>query len=299
VALCYAILDRAVFWVAFSITLFCAAGFFITAMWSWAEWLVYKRHTGKKWLAHILSSYQEQMWDRLPVNGIKNLGGRFYRHVTAGKASAVTSSRLVTASQNCSCLRRLQRQNTGLPVVGGELPTVLSGFVNATKTVIKDVILVHFGESSTINPAWEMETPDPVMIMGKGTQAAWFWSSGPNDQPVYLMLRITNAHSEMIKCASILSLSLPSFLIPFRHMQFNPGANHQGTSGSILATHSRGTHGRGAVRLWGSQDGSSAIHGFADLDTTDSGYKRYAWAPDGSRLLTRIDKETKVWSSVR
>jgi WD40 repeat protein len=79
-------------------------------------------------------------------------------------------------------------------------------------------------------------------------------------------------------------------------MQFNPGANHHNTSGFILATHSRGT-----VRLWDSQNGSSAIRGFADLDTTllGSGYKRYAWAPDGSRLLTRIDKETKVWSSVR
>ena len=58
------------------------------------------------------------------------------------------------------------------------------------------------------------------------------------------------------------------------------------------------------MRLWDSQKGSDAIqrvHGFADLDTTylGSGYKRYAWAPDGSRLLTRADKETKVWSSVR
>ena len=58
------------------------------------------------------------------------------------------------------------------------------------------------------------------------------------------------------------------------------------------------------MRLWDSQNGPSAIqrvHGFADLDTTSlgSGYKRYAWAPDGSRLLTRVDKETKIWSSVR
>ena len=58
------------------------------------------------------------------------------------------------------------------------------------------------------------------------------------------------------------------------------------------------------MRLWDLQNGPNAIqqvHGFADLDTTilESGYKRYAWAPDGSRLLTRVDKETKVWSSVR
>jgi hypothetical protein len=209
VALCYAILDRAVFWVVFSITLFCAAGFFITAMWSWAEWLVYKRHTGKKWLAHILSSYQEQMWDRLPVKRIEHLGGRFYHHVTAGKASAVTSSRLVRASRNRSCLRRLQRQNTVLPIaVGGEIPTVLSSFVKTTKTVFKDVILVHFGESSTIHSAWERETPDPVVIMGEGERAPWFWSCGPNEQPVCLMLKITNAHSDMIKCVPILSLGL-------------------------------------------------------------------------------------------
>lgn len=82
-------------------------------------------------------------------------------------------------------------------------------------------------------------------------------------------------------------------------MQFSPGENHHNTSGFILATHSRGT-----VRLWDSLNGSSAIqrvHGFADLEATSlgSGYKRYAWAPDGSRLLTRIHRETKVWSSVR
>ena len=82
-------------------------------------------------------------------------------------------------------------------------------------------------------------------------------------------------------------------------MQFNPGASHHNPSGFILATHSRGT-----VRLWDSLNDSNTIqrvHGFADLDTTSlgSGYKRYAWAPDGSRLLTRIDRETKVWSSVR
>jgi len=55
------------------------------------------------------------------------------------------------------------------------------------------------------------------------------------------------------------------------------------------------------VRLWDSQNGSSAIHGFADLDTTilGSGSRRYAWAPDGSRLLTRIDRETRLWLSVR
>jgi len=58
------------------------------------------------------------------------------------------------------------------------------------------------------------------------------------------------------------------------------------------------------VRLWDSLNGSNPIqqvNGFADLDNTSlgSGYKRYAWAPDGSRLLTRIDRETKVWSSVR
>ena len=58
------------------------------------------------------------------------------------------------------------------------------------------------------------------------------------------------------------------------------------------------------MRLWDSQNGPHTIqrvHGFADLDTTSlgSGYKRYAWAPDGSRLLTRVDKETRIWSSVR
>ena len=58
------------------------------------------------------------------------------------------------------------------------------------------------------------------------------------------------------------------------------------------------------MRLWSSQKDSDTIqqiHGSADLHTTPlgSGYKRYAWAPDGSRLLTRADKETKVLSIVR
>ena len=82
-------------------------------------------------------------------------------------------------------------------------------------------------------------------------------------------------------------------------MQFNPGANHHDTLEFILATQSTG-----AVRLWGPQKDSDTIqriYGSADLHTTPlgSGYKRYAWAPDGSRLLTRAAKETKVWSSVR
>jgi hypothetical protein len=87
-------------------------GFFITAMWSWAEWLVYQRHKGTKWLADILSTYKEQMWDSLPVEKIKYPGRRFYQYVTAGfKATAVTRSRLMTALRNRSRLRRLEKQN--------------------------------------------------------------------------------------------------------------------------------------------------------------------------------------------
>jgi hypothetical protein len=210
VALCYAILDRAVFWVVFSITLFCAAGFFITAMWSWAEWLVYQRHKGTKWLADILTTYKEQMWDSVPVEKIKHPGRRFYRHITAGlKATAVTGSQLVTDSRNRSRLRRLEKQSTVLPtVVGDEIPSGLSGFVNATKTAIKNVILDHLSDSSSSNLSWEMETPDPVVIMGEGERAPWFWSCDPSEQPVCLMLKITNAHSDMVKCVPILSLRL-------------------------------------------------------------------------------------------
>jgi len=97
-----------------------------------------------------------------------------------------------------------------LPTVAGdEIPSGLSGFVNATKTAIKNVILDHLSDSSTSNAAWEMETPDPVVVMGEGARAPWFWSCSPNEQPVCLMLKITRAHSDMIKCVSILSMGLP------------------------------------------------------------------------------------------
>lgn len=203
-ALCYAVLDRTIFWVVLSITLFCASGFFITAMWSWAEWLVYQRHKGTKWLADILSAYKEQMWDSLPVERAKYAGQRLYRHVTAGfKATAVTGSQLMTDSRNRSRLRRLEKQNSVLPtVVGDDMPSGLSGFVYATKTAIKNAILDHLSDGSTSNTAWEMEASEPKVIMDEGTRAPWFWSCGPDEQPMCLMLKITKAHSDMIKCVS-------------------------------------------------------------------------------------------------
>lgn len=204
VALCYAILDRTVFWVVFSITLFCGSGFFITAMWSWAEWLVYQRHKGTKWLADILSAYKEQMWDSLPVEQIKYPGQRFYGYITAGyKATAVTGSRLMTDSRNRSRLRRFEKQKAVLPTVAGdEVPSGLSGFVAATKTAIKNAILDHLSDSSN-DTVWEMESSDPVAIMDVGEQAPWFWSCGPDEQPMCLMLKITKAHTDMIKCVLV------------------------------------------------------------------------------------------------
>jgi len=171
---------------------------------------VYQRHGGTKWLADILSTYNEKMWDSPPVEKVKYLGRGFYRHVTAGfKATAVTDSRLVTDSRNRSRLRRLEKQDTVLPTVAGdEIPSGLFGFVNATKTTIKNVILDHLNDSSTSNVAWEMETTSPVVIMGEGARAPWFWSCSPDEQPVCLMLKIPRAHSDMIKCVSILSLGL-------------------------------------------------------------------------------------------
>jgi len=219
VALCYAILDRTVFWVVFSITLFCATGFFVTAMWSWAEWLVYQRHKGTKWLAGILSTYTEQLWDSPAVEKIKYPGRRFSQYVTAGfKATAVTKREFVTASRNRSRLRRFEKQNAILPtVVGDKMPSGLSGFLNAvktaiknaTKTAIKTAILDHLRDSSPSSAAWELESSDPVTIIDEGASAPWFWSCGPNERPACLMLKITNAHSEMIKCVSISPRSFP------------------------------------------------------------------------------------------
>ena len=180
-------------------------------MWSWAEWLVYQRHKGTKWLADILSAYKEKMWDRLPVEQIKHPGQRFYRRITAGfKATAVTRSQLMTASRNRSRLRRLEKQNSVLPtVVGDEIPSGLSGFVNATKTAIKNAILDHLSDSGTSETAWEMESSEPIVIMDEGMRAPWFWSCGPNEQPICLMLKITKAHSDMIKCVSTSSHNSP------------------------------------------------------------------------------------------
>jgi len=146
-------------------------------MWSWAEWLVYRRHKGTKWLADILSTYNEQIWGGLPVETTKYLGRGFYRHVTAGfKATAATGSRLVTAFRSRS--RRLEKQNPVLPlVVGDEIPSGLSGLVDA----------------------------GPVVIKGEGARAPGFWSCSPNEQPVCLMLKVPRAHSDMIKCVSIIS----------------------------------------------------------------------------------------------
>ena len=208
VALCYAVLDRTVFWVVFAITLFCASGFFITAMWSWAEWLVYQRHKGTKWLADILSTYKEQMWDSSLVEKIKYPGQRLYQYLTTGfKATAVTSSRLVTESRNRSRLRHLEKQNSVLPtVMNDEIPTGLLGFVNKTKAAIKNAIRDHLSDSSSSDSTWEMEISDPMSIMDKGALARRFWSCGPNAQPVCLMLKIPEAHSDMIKCVSILPL---------------------------------------------------------------------------------------------
>ena len=259
-------------------------------MWSWAEWLVHQRRKGAKWLADILSTPL--------VKNIMRPGRRLCQLLIANLKA--TSSQLVTASRNRSRSRRLEKQNIVLPtVMGDKVPSRLSGFVNATKTAIKGAVLDHLSDGSFDNRGWEMEASNPVVIMGEGARAPWFWSCGPDEEPVCLMLKITNAHSDMIKCVSISPLCF-SFIDTFRHMQFNPGANHHNAIlGFVLATHSRGT-----VRLWDSQNGPNAIqqvHGFADLDTTflGSGYKRYAWDPNSSRLLTRVDKETQVWSSVR
>ena len=265
---------------------------------------MYQRYKGTKWLADIL---KEQLWDSPPVEQIKHPGRKFYRHVTAGyKATAVTTSQLMTDSRNRSLMRRIEKQNAVLPTVASdEIPSGLSGmanatktatgFVNATKTAIKNVILDHLGDSSTSNTRLEMVSSDPIAIMDEEASAPLFWSCGPNEQPMCLMLKITKAHSDMVKCVHIYLIRPLSYLIPSRHMQF---ANRHNTSGFILATHSRGN-----VRLWSSQNGSNAIervHGLADLGTTSlgSGYKRYAWAPDGSRLLTRTDRETKIWPRV-
>ena len=205
VALCYAVLDRTVFWVVFSITLFCASGFFVTAMWSWAEWLVYQRHKGTKWLADILSTYNEQMWDSSLVEKIKYPGQRLHQYLTSGfKATAVTSSRIVTASRNRSRLRHLEKQSSVLPTsMGDEIPSGLSSFVNKTKTAIKNVIRDHLSDSSTSDSAFEMEISDPVVIVGEAARAPRFWSCGPNEEPVCLMLKIPKAHEDMIKCVSI------------------------------------------------------------------------------------------------
>jgi len=213
VALCYAVLDRTVFWVVFSITVFCATGFFVTAMWSWAEWLVYQRHKGTKWLAGILSAYTEQLWDSPPVEKIKYPGRRFYQYVTAGfKATAVTKREFVTASRNRSRLRRFEKQNAVLPtVVGDEMPSGLSGFLNATKTAIKNAtktaiknaILDHLSDTSTSSAGWEMDSSDPVMIIDEGASAPWFWGCDPDERPLCLMLKITRAHSDMIKCVVV------------------------------------------------------------------------------------------------
>ena len=302
VALCYAVLDRTVFWVVFSITLFCASAFFITAMWSWAEWLVYQRHKGTKWLADILSTYNEEIWDSPLVEKIKYPGQRLEQYLTDGfnKAAAGISSWRVTASRNPSRSRHPEKQKSILPIVtGGQISSGVSGFVNKTKNTIKGVIQDPLSDSGASDPAFEMKTADLVVITDDEAGAPWFWSCGPNGQPVCLMLKIPKAHEDMIKCVSISPLCFSLILIPFRHMQFNPGANHHNALGFILATQSTGT-----VRLWGSQKDSDAIqpvYCFADLGTTPlgSGYKRYAWAPDGSTLLTRADKETTVWSSVR
>jgi hypothetical protein len=203
VALCYAVLDPIVFWIVFSVTIFCAFCFFVTAMWSWAEWLVYQRHEGTKWLAGILSAYREQMWKTLPVEKIKSPGRRFYRYVIAGFKAC---SRFLTAFRTHSHLRRLEKQNEVLPtVVRDEMPSGLSDFVNATKTAIKKAILDHRSDSS--DTAWELESSDPVVIMDDEARAPWFWGCAPDGQPRCLMLKITGAHPDMVRCVSISSLN--------------------------------------------------------------------------------------------
>ena len=176
-------------------------------MWSWAEWWVYRRYEGRKWLADILSAHYEQIWDSPYVERTKDLGRWFYRHVTVGfKATAVTGSRAVTVSRNLSRLLCLKMENAVLPTVAGdEIPSGRSGFV---KNAIKHVILDHLGDSITSNATWEMGTPDPVVIMGEGARVPWFWSCGPNEQPVCRMLKIPRAHSDMIKCVSLLSFGI-------------------------------------------------------------------------------------------
>ena len=171
---------------------------------------MYQRHKGTKWLADILSAYKEQMWDSLLVEKIKRPGQQLYQHLTAGfKATADTKSRLVTESRNRSRLRHLEKQNTLLPtVVGDEIPSGLTGFVNATKTAIKNAILDHLSDSSTSGASWEMESSSPVVIVGEEARAPWFWSCGPDEQPVCLMRKVTKAHSDMIKCVSISPLLL-------------------------------------------------------------------------------------------
>ena len=174
-------------------------------MWAWAEWLVYQRHKGTKWLADILSTYKEQMWDSSLAEKIKYPGQRLYQYLTTGlRATAVTSSRIVTAARDRSRLRHLEKQNPVLPTsMGDKIFIGLSGFVNKTKTAIKNAILDHVSEISTSDSAWEMEISDPVVIMDEAARAPWFWSCGPNEQSVCLMLKIPKAHEDMIKCVSI------------------------------------------------------------------------------------------------
>ena len=108
----------------------------------------------------------------------------------------------MTASRNRLRLRRLEKQNSLLPtVVGDDTPSGLSAFVDATKNAILD----HLSDSN----AQEMEPSEPTVLMDEGVRAPWFW--GCDEQPRCLMLNITGAHPDMIKC--VLTVSHNSSLI--------------------------------------------------------------------------------------
>ena len=166
---------------------------------------MYQRHKGTKWLANILSTYFEQMWDSPLVEKIRHLGQRLYQNLTdAFKAAAGISSWLVTASRNRSRSSHPEKQSSVLPTfTGGGRSGGVSGLVNKTKKTIKSAIRDPSSDSGASDPAFEMKLSDLVVITDEEARAPWFWSRGPNEQPVCLMLKIPKAHEDMIKCVSI------------------------------------------------------------------------------------------------
>ena len=167
---------------------------------------MFQRHKGTKWLANILSTYFEQMWDSPLVKKIRNLGQSLYQNLTdAFKAAAGINSRLVTASRNRSRSCHPEKQSPVLPTfTGGGRPGGVSDLVNKTKNTIKGIAIRDPpSDSGASDSAFEMKLSDLAVITDEEAQAPWFWSRGPNEEPVCLTLKIPKAHQDMIKCVSI------------------------------------------------------------------------------------------------